>query len=99
MMSGWFSGHPVAKAVTKSADVDRSFISRISSTRWHESGDFDLDLATRVDKAGNVEQRRGREIPSQRLLPGRADPGARGFIFAAAGQIPGQSGDMLRPGS
>jgi hypothetical protein len=23
MMSGWFSGQPVAKAVTKSAEVDR----------------------------------------------------------------------------
>jgi hypothetical protein len=23
MMSGWFSGHPVANAVTKSAEVDR----------------------------------------------------------------------------
>jgi hypothetical protein len=26
MISGWFSGQPVAKAVTKSADVDRFVI-------------------------------------------------------------------------
>jgi hypothetical protein len=26
MMSGWFSGQPVANAVTKSADVDRFVI-------------------------------------------------------------------------
>jgi hypothetical protein len=28
MISGWFSGQPVAKAVTKSADVDRFVIGK-----------------------------------------------------------------------
>jgi hypothetical protein len=28
MISGWFSGQPVAKAVTKSADVDRCVIGK-----------------------------------------------------------------------
>jgi hypothetical protein len=29
MISGWFSGQPVAKAVTKSADVERVVIGRV----------------------------------------------------------------------
>jgi len=48
MISGWFSGQPVAKAVTKSADVDR-LVSE-DPIRRHERGDFDLDFRTFVDQ-------------------------------------------------
>jgi hypothetical protein len=39
MMSGWFSGQPVAKAVTKSADVDRFVIVKLSCSVLERSGD------------------------------------------------------------
>src|SRR5216683_6462385 len=64
----------------------------------YERGNFNLDLGSDIDQTFDVEQRRGREISSQRLAPGSADPGAGGLIFAAAGQIPGQADDVLGPG-
>src|SRR6478609_4808732 len=113
MISGWFSGQPVAKAVTKSADVDRFVIAyqlplnseacssrtrihpRIESRhilfsktplcRRHVGGDFDFDLGTCVDQTGDIEQRRGWKISTQRLFPGCADTSARGLVFGAAG--------------
>src|SRR6267142_1357943 len=66
--------------------------------RRYERGNFNLDLRTDIDEAFDVEQRRWREISSERLAPGRANTGAGGFIFAAAGQIPGQADDVLRSG-
>src|ERR1700682_2889912 len=56
--------------------------------RRYERGNFNLDLGTDIDETFDVEQRRGREISSERLAPGRANTGAGGFIFAAAGPIP-----------
>src|SRR5258707_10981997 len=67
--------------------------------RRYECGDFDLDLGALIDQAGDVEQRRGREILPQCLAPGRTDTGARGLVFAAAGQIPGEANDVLRTGA
>src|ERR1700687_240142 len=123
MMSVWFSGQPVAKAVTKFAEVDR-LVMQASFTKilvrcgsrnkrssaaarvdgadqplcaGHEGRDFDLDLGPLVDQPRDVEQRRGRKILAQRLAPGRADAGARGFVLAAAGQVPGQPNDVLGP--
>src|SRR5258708_18299336 len=66
--------------------------------RRYERGNFNLDLGSNIDETFDVEQRRGREISSERLAPGRADSGAGGFLFAAAGQIPGQADDVLGPG-
>src|ERR1700682_2773188 len=66
--------------------------------RRYERGNFNLDLGTDIDETFDVEQRRGREISSERLAPGRANTGAGGFIFAAAGQIPGQADDVLGSG-
>src|SRR5260370_33141450 len=103
MMSGWFSGQPVAKAVTKSAAVDRLVIDETLSGFscllyfGHVSADFDFDLGPDIDKPVHVEQRRWREVAPERLLPGCADAGAGRFVFAAAGQIPGQADDMLGP--
>src|SRR5260370_13628125 len=62
----------------------------------HEGGDFDLDLGALIDQSCNVEQGRGRKIPPQRLAPGGTNAGARGLVFAAAGQIPGPADDVLR---
>src|ERR1700710_2339677 len=51
--SGWFSGQPVAKAVTKSAEVERWVIGFcpvvicLNLLRRHEGGDFNLDLGAR----------------------------------------------------
>jgi len=53
----------------------------------NEGGHFDLDLCPDIDQAVDKEQCRGREILSQRLLPGSRNALARGFILAAAGQI------------
>src|SRR5580700_2685703 len=64
-----------------------------------ERGDFDLDLGTLVDEAGDVEQGRGRKVSPQRLAPGRTDAGARGLVFAAAREIPGQADDVLGAGA
>src|SRR4030088_449828 len=75
MMSGWFSGQPVANAVTKSADVDRFVIGQVLCGR-DECGDFALHLGALTDQARDVKQCRGREVSSQRLAPGRADTGA-----------------------
>src|ERR1700738_1122235 len=66
--------------------------------RRYERGNFNLDLGSDIDETFDVEQRRGREMSPDRLAPGSADPGAGGFIFAAAGQIPGQANDVLGPG-
>src|SRR5882757_10176299 len=111
MMSGCASGQPVAKAVTKLAEVVRLFIRfpvccsgalygsgftpRISRL-GHVSGDFDFDLGPDVDEPVDVEQRRRREVAPERFLPGRTDPGAGRLVFAAAGQIPGQADDVFR---
>src|SRR5260370_34549889 len=65
----------------------------------HECGDFDLDLGALIDQTCNVEQGRGRKIPPQRLAPGGTNAGARGLVFAAAGQIPGQPDDVLGTGA
>src|ERR1700682_1367874 len=62
--------------------------------RRYERGNFDLDLRALIDQAGNVEQRRGREVSPQRLTPGCTDTGTRGLIFAATGQIPGEANDV-----
>src|SRR5258707_11441826 len=64
-----------------------------------EGGDFDLDLGALIDQSCNVEQGGGRKIPPQRLAPGGTNAGARGLVFAAAGQIPGQPDDVLRTGA
>src|SRR5439155_25535300 len=50
-------------------------------------------------QAVDEEQRRWREIPPERFLPGCADAGTGGFVFAAAGQVPGQADDVLWPGA
>src|SRR5713226_8943489 len=63
--------------------------------RRYERGNFNLDLGSDIDETFDIEQRRGREIPSERLAPGRADTGAGGFVFAAAGQIPGKPDDVF----
>src|SRR5260370_5203508 len=65
----------------------------------HECGDFDLDLGTLIDQASDVEQRRRRETLPQRLAPGSSDTCARGFVFPAAGQIPGEADDVLGTGA
>src|SRR5439155_18587618 len=52
-----------------------------------------------IDQAGDVEQRRGRKVSPQRLPPRRADTGARGLVFAAAGQIPCETDDVLGTGA
>src|ERR1700704_6606980 len=96
MISGWFSGQPVAKAVTNPR-MRIGWSSGYFLCR-NESGNFNLDLRTLVDEPRDVEQRRGREILPQRLAPGRTDSCARGRIFAAACEIPGQANDMLRTG-
>src|SRR5260370_14931384 len=62
-------------------------------------GDLDLDLGALIDQTCNVEQGRGRKIPPQRLAPGGTNAGARGLVFAAAGQIPGQADDVLGTGA
>ena len=66
-----------------------SYVAFTSSLRrfGHKGGYFDFDLCPDVDQAADVEQRRARKIPTQRLLPGGADAGTCGFIFASAGQI------------
>src|ERR1700722_292879 len=65
----------------------------------YERGDFDFDLGARIDQAGNVEQRRGREVSPQSLAPGSPYAGAGGLVFAAAGQVPRQANDMFGPGA
>src|SRR5882757_7430754 len=65
----------------------------------HVSGDFDFDLGPEIDEPVDVEQRRWRKIAPERLLPGCADAGTRCFIFAAAGQIPGQADDVFGAGA
>src|SRR5712671_5805999 len=65
----------------------------------YECGDFDLDLGALIGQTRDVEQCRGREISSQRLAPGCADPGARGLIFAPAGQVPSQADDVPGTGA
>jgi hypothetical protein len=67
--------------------------------RRNEGGDFDFDFGALIDEAVDLEQRRWREIPSQRLLPGRADAGASSLVLALAGQIPGQAHDVLGAGA
>ena len=67
--------------------------------RWNKGCHFDLDLGAHIDEPVDVKQRRGRKILSQRLAPGRADAGARGFVFAPARQIPGQADDVLGTGA
>src|SRR4051794_30709392 len=73
MMSGCASGQPVAKAVTKLAEVFRSFISfpvccsdapriLVFSGLRHVSGDFDFDLGPEIDEPVDIEQCRGREV-------------------------------------
>src|ERR1700741_4608142 len=80
---GSLSGHPVAKAVTKSADVLRLFICfQTRLGRRDKGGDFDFDLGSLIDEAFDIEQCRGREIAPRGLLPGRADPGTGRRIFA-----------------
>src|ERR1700752_3410828 len=126
MISGWFSGQPVAKAVTKSAAVDRFVIGRhpfeirvvlpatidaggalpprmaslprLSLSARHERGDLDFDFRTLIDQACDVKQCRGWEVSPERLAPGRADSGARGLVFPAAGQIPGEANNVLGAG-
>src|SRR6266700_1078340 len=65
----------------------------------HVSGDFDFDLGPEIDEAVDIEQRRWREVASERFFPGRADATSRRFIFAAAGQIPGQANDVFGTGA
>src|SRR6516165_8155974 len=95
MMWGSFSGQPVAKAVTKSADVDRLVIILSLCGLWNEGRDFDFDLRPHVDQAVDIEQCRGREVSRERLLPCGANSGAGGLIFAPAGEIPVQADDVL----
>src|SRR6185437_8262739 len=64
-----------------------------------ERGNFNLDLCPEIDQAIDVKQRRGRKISSERLAPRRTDAGARGFVFAPAGQIPGEPNDVLGTGA
>src|SRR5207244_8780638 len=71
---------------------------KVLSSRY-ERGDFDLDFCAFIDQAGDVEQRRGRKVSPQRLPPRRADTGARGLVFAAAGQIPCETDDVLGTGA
>src|ERR1700675_4128325 len=61
------------------------------------AGNLDFDLGPLVDQPADIEQRRRREIPPQGFLPGSPNAGARGFVFAAAGEIPGQAHDVIRP--
>src|SRR5882757_9630532 len=107
MMSGCFSGQPVAKAVTKSADVDRSvigfeflcaFVDALLRLR-DVGGDFDFDLGPEIDEPVDIEQRRRWKIASERFLPGCANAGAGRLVFAAAGEIPGQAYDVFGAGA
>ena len=64
-----------------------------------EGGHFDLDLGPHVDEPVDEEQCRGRKVSAQRLLPCRPDAAAGSFILAAAREIPGQTNDVLWPGT
>src|SRR5260370_32303299 len=103
MMSGWFSGQPVTKAVTKSAAVDRLVIDETLSGfscllyLGHVSGDFDFDLGPDIDKPVDVEQRRWREVAPQPLLPGCSDAGAARFAFPSPRPRPAQAAHILPP--
>src|SRR5262245_42245635 len=67
-----------------------------SSPLRHERRDLDLHFRPLIAQPADIEQRGRREVAAQRFLPGGADPRARGLVFAAAGQVPGQADDVLR---